>query len=190
MKMKRYESKKSKDGVQIFELNPYAKDSNICAVIGYSSKNFDFGYDEDNSSCKRIKLELLIKMKECIESGVNRFVAQIVPGVGMWACELTLKLQQQFDYPVDLCCVIPYDGHHYRWAPYLQERLHEIIENADSVVTCEEPHMQTKFITERVDSVLAVISDKEPESSEELIDSIISESKERRISISYLNPIK
>ena len=98
-----------------------------CAVLGQAPMRFPWGFDEEDSQCKALKLELLQQIMALRQMGVARFMVACDPGVGLYAAE-AVNLLRETDADLMLFCVTPYEEQATKWAPYLRERYFTMLE--------------------------------------------------------------
>ena len=58
-----------------------------CAILGHSPMRFAWGFDEEDSGCKKLKLTLLQQIMELRQQGVTQFSVACDCGVGLYAAE-------------------------------------------------------------------------------------------------------
>jgi uncharacterized phage-like protein YoqJ len=132
-----------------------------CAILGQSPMRFAWGFDEEDTDCKAMKLELLQQIMVLRQQGVTRFMVACDPGVGLYAAEAINALRET-DGNLMLFCVTPHEGQATKWAPYLRERYFTMLEKCTylSMVNRHwEPDCQLtayKRIIDQSDVVLAV----------------------------------
>ena len=55
-----------------------------CAIIGQHPMRFPWGFDEEDTQCRRMKLELAQCIMELRQCGVTDFQVACDPGVGLY----------------------------------------------------------------------------------------------------------
>ena len=103
------------------------KDIKSCAVLGCSPMRFAWGFDEEDSKCKEMKLELLQQIMVLRQLGVTSFAVACDPGVGLYAAEAVNALRET-DGDLLLFCVTPHEEQATKWPPYLRERYFTMLE--------------------------------------------------------------
>lgn len=137
------------------------KDIKSCAVLGCSPMRFAWGFDEEDSKCKEMKLELLQQIMVLRQLGVTSFAVACDPGVGLYAAEAVNALRET-DGNLMLFCVTPYEEQAIKWPPYLRERYFTMLEKCtymSAVSLHPTPTSQLdayKRIIDQSDVVLAV----------------------------------
>ena len=138
-----------------------------CAVFGQNTICFDWGFDEDDEYCGRMKDMLLQELVALRQQGVMDFLVACDHGVGLYAAELVLRLRQT-DPELALTCVIPHEEQSTKWAPYLRERYFKVLEDCtgEEYISYEkQPDAQLlayKRIIDLADTVLTVFDDNAP----------------------------
>lgn len=75
-----------------------------CAIIGQHPMRFPWGFDEEDTQCRRMKLELAQCIMELRQCGVTEFQVACDPGVGLYAGEI-VNITKQNDEAMRLVCV-------------------------------------------------------------------------------------
>ena len=109
------------------------KDKICCAIFGHLPMAFKWGFDEEDSGCVRLKLELLNKITELRSQGMCRFVVPCDPGVGLYAGEIINSMRED-DSEMELICVTPYEGNSTKWTPSLRNRYFELLEKSSEMI--------------------------------------------------------
>ena len=92
-----------------------------CAVIGQPPMRFPWGFDEEDSRCCRMKLEMAQRILELSQYGVTEFQVACDPGVGLYAAEIVNALRENGS-AIRLVCVMPHEEQATKWTPQLRER--------------------------------------------------------------------
>ena len=92
-----------------------------CAVIGQPPMRFPWGFDEEDSRCCRMKLEMAQHILELCQCGVTEFQVACDPGVGLYAAEVVNALRENGS-TIRLVCVLPHEEQATKWTPQLRER--------------------------------------------------------------------
>ena len=79
-----------------------------CAIIGQHPMRFPWGFDEEDTQCRRMKLELAQCIMELRQCGVTDFQVACDPGVGLYAGEI-VNITKQNDEAMRLVCVTPFE---------------------------------------------------------------------------------
>lgn len=82
---------------------------------------FPWGFDEEDESCRRMKLKLaqyIIELRQC---GITEFQIACDPGVGLYAGEI-VNITKQNDEAMRLVCVVPFEEQATKWTPQLRDR--------------------------------------------------------------------
>lgn len=93
-----------------------------CAVIGQPPMRFPWGFDEEDSRCCRMKLEMAQHILELCQCGVTEFQVACDPGVGLYAAEVVNALRENGS-TIRLVCVLPHEEQATKWTPQLRERI-------------------------------------------------------------------
>ena len=104
------------------------KEHLTCAVLGQPPMRFPWGFDEEDSDCQDLKLELAQKIMELRQRGVTRFAVVADCGIGLYAGECVNALRQT-DNELMLFVVTPHEEQATKWAPYLRERYFKLLED-------------------------------------------------------------
>ena len=132
-----------------------------CAIIGQHPMQFPWGFDEEDESCTKMKMELAQQIMVLRQSGVSQFLVACDCGVGLYAGEIINGLRTT-DRNLMLICYIPHEEQATKWAPYLRERYFDMLINCTCMsVVCEVGAPDAKLqafrkIIDLVDVVLAV----------------------------------
>lgn len=114
-----------------------------CAIIGQHPMRFPWGFDEEDTQCRRMKLELAQCIMELRQCGVTEFQVACDPGVGLYAGEI-VNITKQNDEAMRLVCVTPFEEQATKWTPQLRERYFNMLANAelDCINFHEQPNAQ------------------------------------------------
>ena len=97
-----------------------------CAVIGQNPMRFPWGFDEEDESCTKMKMELAQQIMVLRQSGVSQFLVACDCGVGLYAAEIVNGLRMT-DRDLMLICYTPHEEQATKWAPYLRERYFDML---------------------------------------------------------------
>ena len=97
-----------------------------CAIIGQHPMRFPWGFDEEDTQCRRMKLELAQCIMELRQCGVVEFQVACDPGVGLYAGEI-VNITKQNDEAMRLICVTPFEEQATKWTPQLRERYFDML---------------------------------------------------------------
>lgn len=97
-----------------------------CAIIGQHPMRFPWGFDEEDASCIKMKMELAQQIMALRQSGVSQFLTACDCGVGLYAAEIINGLRTS-DHDLMLLCYIPHEEQATKWAPYLRERYFDML---------------------------------------------------------------
>ena len=132
-----------------------------CAIIGQHPMRFPWGFDEEDESCGKMKMELAQQIMVLRQNGVSQFLVACDCGVGLYAAEIVNGLRTT-DRDLMLLCYTPHEEQATKWAPYLRERYFDVLEKCTYIsAVCEvgAPDAQLhayKKIIDLADMVLAV----------------------------------
>lgn len=98
-----------------------------CAIIGQHPMRFPWGFDEEDESCTKMKMELAQQIMVLRQSGVSQFLVACDCGVGLYAAEIVNGLRAMTDRDLMLICYTPHEEQATKWAPYLRERYFDML---------------------------------------------------------------
>ena len=163
-----------------------------CAVIGQAPMRFPWGFDEEDSGCRKMKIELAQQVMALRQRGVTQFLTACDCGVGLYAAEIINGLRTT-DHDLMLLCYTPHEEQATKWAPYLRERYFDVLEKCTYIsAVCEvgapDAQLQAyKKIIDLADVVLAVYDrDTPPAGSAE--DRALAYAEGQRKSLLLLHP--
>ena len=99
-----------------------------CAILGQPPMRFPWGFDEEDSGCQNLKLELAQKIMELRQRGVTRFAVVADCGIGLYAGECVNALRQT-DNELMLFVVTPHEEQATKWTPDLRNRYFKLLED-------------------------------------------------------------
>lgn len=138
-----------------------------CAVMGQHPLRFPWGFDEEDASCAKMKIELAQQIMVLRQSGVSQFLTACDCGVGLYAAEIINGLRTT-DHDLMLLCYTPHEEQATKWAPFLRERYFTMLEQCTLIsAVCEvgAPDAQLhayKKIIDLADVMLAVYDGNTP----------------------------
>ena len=103
-----------------------------CAVMGQHPMRFPWGFDEEDASCIKMKMELAQQIMALRQSGVSQFLVACDCGVGLYAAEIVNGLRTT-DRDLMLLCYVPHEEQATKWAPYLRERYFTMLEGCTHI---------------------------------------------------------
>ena len=142
-----------------------------CAIIGQHPMRFPWGFDEEDESCGKMKMELAQQIMVLCQEGVSQFLVACDCGVGLYAAEIVNGLRATTDHDLMLICYTPHEEQATKWAPYLRERYFTMLENSthiSAVCPVGAPDAQRQAyrqIIDLADVVLCVSGTDAPASS-------------------------
>lgn len=142
-----------------------------CAVMGQHPMRFPWGFDEEDESCGKMKMELAQQIMVLRQNGVSQFFVACDCGVGLYAAEIVNGLRATTDHDLMLICYTPHEEQATKWAPYLRERYFDVLEKCTYIsAVCEvgAPDAQLhayKKIIDLADVVLCVYDTDIPATS-------------------------
>lgn len=98
-----------------------------CAIIGQHPMRFPWGFDEEDESCGKMKVELAQQIMVLRQNGVSQFLVACDCGVGLYAAEIVNGLRAATDHDLMLICYTPHEEQATKWAPYLRERYFDML---------------------------------------------------------------
>ena len=108
-----------------------------CAVIGQAPMRYPWGFDEEDSGCRKLKIELAQQIMALRQRGVTQFLTACDCGVGLYAAEIVNGLRETTDQDLMLFCYTPHEEQATKWAPYLRERYFTMLEKCTLIsVVC------------------------------------------------------
>ncbi len=143
-----------------------------CAVIGQNPMRFPWGFDEEDESCGKMKMELAQQIMVLRQSGVSQFLVACDCGVGLYAAEIVNGLRATTDRDLMLICYTPHEEQATKWAPYLRERYFDMLTactylSAVCEVGAPDAQLQAyKKIIDLADVVLGVYDRNSPASDD------------------------
>lgn len=133
-----------------------------CAIIGQHPMSFPWGFDEEDESCGKMKMELAQQIMALRQSGVSQFLTACDCGVGLYAAEIVNGLWATTDHDLMLICYTPHEEQATKWVPYLRERYFDMLTactylSAVCEVGASDAQLQTyKKVIDLSDVVLCV----------------------------------
>lgn len=98
---------------------------------------FPWGFDEEDSGCWKMKIELAQQVMALRQRGVTQFLTACDCGVGLYAAEIVNGLRETTDQGLMLFCYTPHEEQATKWAPYLRERYFTMLEKCTHIsVVC------------------------------------------------------
>ena len=97
------------------------------AIIGQHPMRFPWGFDEEDESCGKMKMELAQQIMVLRQTGVSQFLVACDCGVGLYAAEIVNGLRATTDHDLMLICYTPHEEQATKWAPYLRERYFDML---------------------------------------------------------------
>lgn len=98
---------------------------------------FPWGFDEEDSGCRKMKIELAQQVMALRQRGVTQFLTACDCGVGLYAAEIVNGLRETTDQGLMLFCYTPHEEQATKWAPYLRERYFTMLEKCTHIsVVC------------------------------------------------------
>lgn len=79
-----------------------------CAIIGQHPMRFPWGFDEEDESCGKMKMELAQQIMVLRQNGVSQFLVACDCGVGLYAAEIINGLRTT-DHDLMLLCYTPHE---------------------------------------------------------------------------------
>ena len=163
-----------------------------CAVMGQHPLRFPWGFDEEDASCAKMKMELAQQIMVLCQEGVSQFLVACDCGVGLYAAEIVNGLRMT-DRDLMLICYTPHEEQATKWAPYLRERYFDVLEKCTYIsAVCEvgAPGAQLqayKKIIDLADVVLCVYDTDIPATSS-AEDRALAYAEEQHKSLVLLHP--
>ena len=163
-----------------------------CAIIGQHPMSFPWGFDEEDESCGKMKMELAQQIMVLRQNGVSQFLVACDCGVGLYAAEIVNGLRTT-DRDLMLLCYTPHEEQATKWAPYLRERYFDVLEKCTYIsAVCEvgAPDAQLhayKKIIDLADMVLAVY-DRDTPATGSAEDKALAYAEGQRKSLLLLHP--
>lgn len=134
-----------------------------CAITGHRPTRFKFKYNENYSSCKRLKKRLRDQFTLLYEQGVRRFLVGGAMGVDMWSGEILLELKKQPEYSdIELIIVLPHPGHDARWDERSKKRMAFLRQHCAECITIgadtgpESYYKRNRYLVDHADCLVAV----------------------------------
>lgn len=134
-----------------------------CAITGHRPARFKFKYKENTAGCKRLKKRLRDQFIGLYEQGVHCFYVGGALGVDMWAGEILLRLKEQPEYKdLELCIVLPCEGHDAKWDDRSQKRMAFLRKHSTETVivgkrlAAEDYRKRNEYMVDHADVLVAV----------------------------------
>jgi uncharacterized phage-like protein YoqJ len=120
--------------------------SNSACFTGHRPMFFDFGHNERDPRCLRIKERMRAAVIDLIDNhGITHFLSGMADGVDRWAADIILDLKSA--YPdITLECAIPYILQYNEWTEWNRPHYHEIIKQCDKTTYLQENYSDDCFI--------------------------------------------
>ena len=130
---------------------------------GHRPKGLPCGYNEENSSCKRIK-NLLYKLTFGIicKKDVSHFITGMAEGIDIWAAETVLRIKEHTFSNITLEAAIPCRTQTSGWNVKSRDRYNRILKKCDQVTFMQEKYTydcmmkRNKYMVDSSDYVIAV----------------------------------
>jgi uncharacterized phage-like protein YoqJ len=110
----------------------------ICAVTGKNINDIGNGQNESYYKNVDIKLSIIHKISELIESGVTDFICNAVHGFPLWCCESIIALRNNRVNKglrnIRLHIIMPHEEVANDYSETVHERFYQVHEAADSVL--------------------------------------------------------
>lgn len=134
---------------------------NACAITGPRPTRFQFGHNENDPRCVRLKEQLRIQLVRLYEEGVRLYYTGGALGVDMWAAEILLHLQKEKCPEIHVIVAIPFEGYDQKWGRDEQERMLKIRDCSETVIVCHRSGSDSyltrnRYMVDRADCLLAV----------------------------------
>ena len=127
-------------------------DKSRCGIFGCSPLYFDWGFDEEDARCKKMKQDMSREIERLCNNGISCFAIVMDGGVGLYAAELINKLRKSRK-ELFLICYVPYEGQANKWPSELRERYFDVLENSSDVITLERGYRPGSETRARVTAV-------------------------------------
>lgn len=119
-----------------------------CAFTGHRPQNLQFGFDEADPRCTRLKRKMQEEIALLIEqNGIEHFISGMAVGVDMYAAEIILHLKQTHPN-ITLESVIPYETQPQTWSEDLRDRYFDIAAHCD-----KESMLQTRYTQDCIEKL-------------------------------------
>lgn len=138
-----------------------------CAFTGHRPSGFDFGYNEEDGRCRRIKRELSDAITALCFEGYTAFYVGMAEGVDIWAAECLISLFEFFP-KIEIFAVIPYRGQINGMTDDYKRRYERILEYASQTFIISEEYTKNcfkarnYFMVEQSDTLIAVYDSGKP----------------------------
>lgn len=117
-----------------------------CTFTGHRPQNLQFGFDEADPRCTRLKQKMHEEIAALIEQdGIGHFISGMAPGVDMYAAEIILDLKHSHP-DITLESAIPYETQPEAWPEDLRDRYFDIAAHCD-----KESMLQTRYTKDCID---------------------------------------
>ncbi len=103
---------------------------------------------------RTIRQRLSTLLEECYNEGINTFISGMAIGWDLLCAEEVIKLQSK--YPeVRLIAAVPFAGQEAKYSPSDQQRYHNILNQATSIITISDSDFSNQAYHDRNDFLIA-----------------------------------
>ena len=131
---------------------------------GHRPKGLPFGYNEEDSRCKKLKKKLKkLIIHKVKEENTTNFLSGMALGTDMFAAEIVLELKRKFRN-ITLTAVLPCRTQAARWNKEAIARYELILAKCDKIIVLQDEytpscmHKRNSYMVEHSDCVIAVWS--------------------------------
>ena len=132
-----------------------------CAFTGHRPARFNFGYNENDERCLKIKTLMSERIAALVAGGVTDFYSGMALGVDQWAASIVLEMKKEHS-DVRLIAVLPCETQADSWSVEQRERYFDTLAQCDEVVTLYKRHTRTcyfernRYLVDHAEYLIAV----------------------------------
>ena len=132
-----------------------------CAFTGHRPARFNFGYNESDVRCMRLKHAMRDQIAALIAKGVTEFLSGFALGTDQWAAEIVLDMKKSHP-DLRLIAVRPCETQADSWSSEQRKRHFDTLALCDEVVTLSPQYTRScmfdrnRFLVDHAGYLLAV----------------------------------
>lgn len=127
---------------------------------GYREEKFPFALRNGDIRYEQLKKDLLSSVLEAAEEGYGNFYTGACYGFDILAGETVIKARDQYDLPIRLTSVLPFENQAQLWKEHWRDRYFSMLEYSDQVVTLQTRYTRgcyqrrNRYMVERSDLLI------------------------------------
>lgn len=132
-----------------------------CAFTGHRPQRFNFGFDENDERCIKLKSFLAEQIMGLADKGVTTFYSGMALGVDTWAALAVLDIKKKHPN-ICLIAVLPNEEQANNWTAKQREAYFGTLEKCDDVVTLGERFsrqsifLRNRYLVDHAEHLIAV----------------------------------